>query len=670
MKRIFLFISMLVCVIAFSVVASAKNTGVSFTITNAQEFKPTDGKIFLPAYADETDITLNFSSSFEKINLNGEDGELVNDGYKLDLSQFKTTDDNGNECYKVSFYVGKSPDDYTIYKASSLPTVYISTSVGIDSLLGSMVTDETAKVYVLDNDGSYEYADSITTSQVRVRGNTTPYYAKKPLKIKLDKRADLFGMGEAKSWILLANYLDQSLLRNALLYRLASDMGMYASDFRSVDLYLDGEYQGVYLMCEKVQIQENRLNIRDMEKEMDYLNPTYPTATTTVTSGTLIDETIVTEYRYVEGVQVPEDITGGYLIELDNNRKSNRADSSYFITKTSFGENYYVIKSPEYCSKEQVEYIARIFANMEEAFASPSGRNSLGVYYTEYMDIDSFAYAYIIAELSRNYDVGGASVYFHKDADVNGETSKIYKGPLWDCDNTLGNILKNNAAVQDTYWAKNRTPWNALTQHTDFNAKVKEHFETTYDKIYDMLDAGGFIDDQIAILGTSVIMERARWNSADSTQWPLYYDGIHYDRWSGGITTFHSVPIYTDIINYTSNTTIGYLANCLEARTNWLVDQWDCDVEKRERVLNTIVDPDEPIEPDEPNEPIEPDEPIVPDEPENPSDDDNLDVDINIQIKLPTIIIPEEYKDDRMLRMIVNHLEIVIPTVKEYLLEK
>ena len=82
-------------------------------------------------------------------------------------------------------------------------------------------------------------------------------------------------------------------------------------------------------------------------------------------------------------------------------------------------------------------------------------------------------------------------------------------------------------------------------------------------------------------------MERVRWNSFDADKWPLYYDGFHYDTWSS-ITTFHSVSQYSDIINNTKNTTIGYLAYCLEARTSWLAKNWNCDVTTRERVLNVI----------------------------------------------------------------------------------
>ena len=137
------------------------------------------------------------------------------------------------------------------------------------------------------------------------------------------------------------------------------------------------------MLCEKVNINANRVNIAELEKQNDALNQQYSTKTTTITdnSAPLISETAVTEYKYVNDIVNPTDITGGYLVELDNNNKDNRSKfDSYFMVKTSFGENLYVIQSPEKCSKEQVEYIARLFAEMEESMASADGKNSQGKY--------------------------------------------------------------------------------------------------------------------------------------------------------------------------------------------------------------------------------------------------------------------------------------------------
>ena len=457
--------------------------------------------------------------------------------------------------------------------------MFVETTKGAENIISHNGKDEETLITIFNSDGTVEYKDE-SFSEIKVRGNTTNSYAKKPFQIKLENKQSLFGMAQGKNWILLANYLDQSLLRNSIMFRLAELLGMKSSDFQSVDLYIDGQYYGIYLLCEKVQVSKSRVNITDLEKATDLLNPTYKDSATKVTSGALIDETILIEYSYIEGVVNPTDITGGYLIELDNNYYKN--ELCYFRTQN----NAYVLKSPEYASKEQVEYIARLFAEMEEAIMAQDGKNRLGKHYTDYIDIDSFVYAYIIAEYSRNYDAGSSSMYFYKDADVNGVQSKIFKGPLWDCDNTLGNILKNGASNTEGFWAKNRSIWAGLTKKAEFNQKVTEEFEKLYDSIIDMISAGGYVESLVKELGASVLMERNRWKSDNYTYWPTYYDGTHYDKWQSS-QVFNFVEEYSNGIDGNSTTVIGYLCEHMENRANYLATEWGCDVTLRERALNT-----------------------------------------------------------------------------------
>jgi len=154
---------------------------------------------------------------------------------------------------------------------------------------------------------------------------------------------------------------------------------------------------------------------------------------------------------------------------------------------------------------------------------------------------------------------------------------------LWDCDNTLGNIHKNGASNTEGYWARNRSIWAGLTKHSEFNALVTRELARVYDDIFDMIDAGGYIYEQVKDIGQSIFMERARWSSGNYSKWPVYYDGTHYDRWQ-------SAPVFNFVKGYYSygldkddSTVIGYLCEHIEARLNWLADEWGCDVTLRER---------------------------------------------------------------------------------------
>ncbi len=603
MKKKLIFL-LLICAFAFALAISIYGADVQPTIVldNGIELTPIDNCFYLPSSADITKLKFNFGSSHTSITY---DGNTVNDGSVIDVSSHATIDKISGSMtyYKIQFKTTDTSlpnQTIYIYRANSLPAVFINTSIGSDLMIGSNIADSSSAVKLVDSDGTVLVSQDIC--EVRTRGNSTPTMLKKPFQIKFEQKLDVFGMGKAKTWLLLANYLDQSYIRNSIMYKLAKDMGMGASDFRNVDVYVDGEYQGVYLLCEKVNINKNRVNITELEDLNDALNSSYG-STTVVTSGSLIDNTVLTEYQYVNNMVNPEDITGGYLIELDNNNKDKRHTfGSYFMTSTEFGQNLYVIKSPEYCSKEQVEYIAKIFAEIEEAMASSNGKNSLGKHYTEYIDLESYAVAYIMAEYGKNYDAGSASIYFNKDIDRNGEFSKVVKGPLWDCDNTLGNIRRNGADDQEAMWASNRTPWNMLTRHRDFNELVKEKFEIAYDLIYDMLDYGGFITQQLEDLGNSPHMDRLRWSSYDDSQWPLYADGsMHYwERY--GDDNFHAFRYYKDGLNNTTDTAMGFLCVTMQERAEYLATVWGCEMPRRTRVLITDV----PIEPDEPNEPNEP----------------------------------------------------------------
>ncbi len=617
-RLLFLFVIILSAFI-FTLIASGAELNLGVQLDNDVIVRASDNVIYLPSYVDITDVKIVYKQTENAVTLSS---KPFASGDSVDLSYYLKRDSESRTTYYELTFIEAGqviPEDKVyIYKSNNLPAIFIDSSIGKDKLIGNNITDSNTVVSIIDKDGG-SYVNQSGT-EVRVRGNSTPTYAKKPFQIKFQNKIDLFGMGKAKTWVLLANYLDQSYIRNSIMYRLAKLMGMNASDFQNVEVFIDGEYQGVYLLCEKVNINSNRVDIHELEDDNELLNEGYSDSliskTETVTSGAFIDENAIIEYKYVKDLVNPEDITGGYLIELDNNNKDNRHNfGSYFITKTDKSENLYVIKSPEYCSKEQVEYIAKIFAEMEEAMASSNGTNSKGKHYTDFIDIDSFAVAYIMAELGRNYDAGGASIYFHKDKDTNGEFSKIVKGPLWDCDNVLGNIHRGDAQNQTTMWAKNRTPWNMLTQHTDFNAKVKEKFEIAYDLIYDMLDKDGFIDEQIREIGYSAKMDRIRWKQSDKDSWPLYADGTKHWFNKGGSKAFPIYTKYTDYVNNTKDNAVGYLCLALEERTNYLVNAWGCVVEKRTRILNEI--PPE-IDNTEPSQPVVPNAPTTPENPETP----------------------------------------------------
>ena len=584
MKRLYFVLIFVISIFVGTLAVSASD--VSVVDEHGNEYTHIAYEFYLPSHILPSNlkikladgVTLQYQSNDEYIN--------VNNGDILDVSSNKMNY-QGKPVYVVNAIIDSTQTYFILHFANSLPSVNIQTSKSPENIIEYGVKDEAVKTSVILKDGSIMHQDYDSIGQLKIRGNATTAYAKKPFQLKLASKAGLFGMASDKTWILLANYDDQSLIRNNVMYQLGKELGIRTCGFKNVDLFINGQYYGVYLLCEKVEIDKGRVEIHDLEQDNDLLNSSYLGFSTRVTSGNLIDTTIITEYRYIENVVNPENITGGYLIELDNNYYKN--ELCYFSTENN---NHYVIKSPEYPSKKQVEYIARLFAEMEEAIMSEEGYNSLGRHYTEYVDIDSLASAYILQEFGRNYDAGSSSMYFYKDIDKEGQSSKIFKGPLWDCDNTLGNIHKNDASNPEGYWANDRSIWAGLTKKSDFMELVSQKFARTYDYIFDMIDAGGFIDRQVDDIGDSIYMEISRWNSDNYEKWPLYYDGTHYDRWQSA-PVFNFVDTYSKGANEDSSTVIGYLCEHIELRANWLVNEWGCDVTLRERNTTPPVENEE-----------------------------------------------------------------------------
>lgn len=280
-----------------------ENTAVSIQTQSGARY------LFLPANADLSALTLWFNGGDAKASANGKSvtlGIMVSDAIG---SVYLTSADPGQDRQWVE-------QDKDNHKAK-----------------GQMV--------YLRPDGSTVYAGDL--KQIKGRGNSTWDYPKKPYQIKLADKCDLLGAGEEpeSTWVLLANYCDETLIHNSITYDLAQSLGMtYTPHCEPVDLYYDGEYRGSYLLCEKTEVGDGRVAIDDLEGEIEKANPhvedmdRLSTATAVNASGNT--------YQYVAGLTVPKDYSGGYLLEMDFEVRA-KAEKSWFTTSAG---SYVVVKSP------------------------------------------------------------------------------------------------------------------------------------------------------------------------------------------------------------------------------------------------------------------------------------------------------------------------------------
>ena len=298
----------------------------------------------------------------------------------------------------------------------------------------------TGSMVMLGSDGTTVYSGGLT--QIKGRGNSTWNGAKKPYQIKLSSKTDLLQTGDkdnrAKTWVLLANFFDSTMLRNSIAFDLAAAMGMDpALQYTPISLYYDGEYRGAYVLSEKVEINSGRVDITDLEEANEAANPTVedltelPTATGKTDNGAT--------YIYCTGMQSPEDITGGYLLEID---MASRAQEEICYFVTSRGE-YVVVKSPECCSKEEMAYIASLYQEYEDAVYSGGTNAATGKSYAEYVNLESIVQCYLINEISKNPDGFHTSAYLYKDAG----SDMMRMGPIWDYDLAFGIGVGANSPV-------------------------------------------------------------------------------------------------------------------------------------------------------------------------------------------------------------------------------
>lgn len=162
---------------------------------------------------------------------------------------------------QISLAGGKSVS-VNIVKSAEIPAMFIQTASGtLDKVHANKDNKEKGTMALVKADRSVDFDGNL--KQIKGRGNSTWGFAKKPYNIKLENSSDLLGMGKGKGWCLLANYADRSLLRNRIVYNLAEETGIpFTMDSRNIDLYINGDYMGSYLITEKSKSEKRESTLR------------------------------------------------------------------------------------------------------------------------------------------------------------------------------------------------------------------------------------------------------------------------------------------------------------------------------------------------------------------------------------------------------------------------
>lgn len=398
--------------------------------------------------------------------------------------------------------------------SSNLPIVVIDTR-------GQFIPDEPkiiARMGIIDNgpDAVNQLSDLYTGYDglvgIERRGASSQSFAKLSYAVETrgadstDLDVSLLGLPEEEDWILHGPYSDKSLVRNVLIYELARRMGRYASRTRFVELILNNDYQGVYVLMEKIKRDKNRVDISK-------LNPEEITG---------------------------DDLTGGYIVKIDkvSGGETEGWHSPYAprqgLQQRVFYQYHY--PKPSDIVPEQRDYIRAVIADFEEVMVSTDFADP-DTGYPQYIDVDSAVDFCILNEIARNVDGYRLSTFLYKDKDSIGN-GKLVLGPIWDFNLSFGNADYYSAGLREGFQIQTPLPstdgfmppfwWEKLWREPNFNAKVIERWQELRQGPLHADSLMQFIDAQVSLLQDAAPRNFDKWNILGTYVWPNAFVGNTY----------------------------------------------------------------------------------------------------------------------------------------------
>lgn len=374
--------------------------------------------IFLPSYAEDAEVVFCADDIFG-VTI---DGTRLSD--EMDVRQFPL-----NTPLELTYYNydGIRSTQITFVQSANVGTLYLYVPERdmeyVHEKKGNK-TSGTACMY--DATGQILYDGGL--SEIAGRGNYTWSLDKKPYNITLASDADLLGTGAADRWILLANAADPSHLRNKITYTFASEFGLsYSPACDWVDLYINGTYNGLYLLSERNEIHSQRI---DIDEENSFL-------VSTELEERMIDQKL-----------------------------------SYYRSENA---NIFRIRHNTLPAGE----MENVLQCVENAILAEDGTDPLTQKsYTELIDMDSWARKYLMEEIFGNYDGGSISQYFYYEQ----SNGKVYAGPIWDMDNSMG--ISEWASSANTVLAGRAHIWNREDHPLFYSLMQKEDFHEMVLQLY------------------------------------------------------------------------------------------------------------------------------------------------------------------------------------------
>ncbi len=315
----------------------------------------------------------------------------------------------------------------------------------------------------------------------------------------------LLGLPKENDWILLAPYSDKSLIRDVLIHRIASELMPYASRSRMCELVVNGEYQGVYVLMEKIKRDKNRVNIHELLP------------------------------RHNSG----DSITGGYILKIDKTTGSQaQGGFSTPVFGSSGKRSYYQYDEPEanVITSAQKAYIQSLLTDFETTFITDKWKDPQQGF-RKYADENSMIDFMILQEIANNVDGYRLSSYLYKDIDS--KNKKIKFGPVWDFNLGFGNANYCSGGTTNVmaYDFASRCPgdgfglpfyWPLLVQDSAYGEHLYQRWSFLRKGILQEQKLHFFIDSLVTHMGDAVSRNFQKWPVLGTYVWPNLYVGGSY----------------------------------------------------------------------------------------------------------------------------------------------
>ncbi|GAB4131723.1 MAG: hypothetical protein Fur0041_02440 [Bacteroidia bacterium] len=462
-----------------------------------------------------TAVWAPFTGTFRPMGQMGRvnNGQNGNGTWKLRIIDTYPADAGTLISWSITF--GNNPANYFSINESDLPIFVINTNnqaipdePRIMADMGVIWNGDGNRNHLSDPFNHYNGKCGIET-----RGASSAGFPKKSFDIELwdvngnDIDSALCGFPKESDWVLSAQYTDKTLMRGMLTFHLFREMGWYAPRFKPVELIVNGEYLGVYILLEKVKRDNDRIDISKLQP--------------TDISG--------------------DQLTGGYIIKLDKNSGSSDPGwNSPYLPWPSGDSIYFNFYYPDGATivPQQSAYIKAYIDSFETALIGPNFMDT-ATGYRAFTDINSCVDAFIIQEFTKSIDAYRKSFYLYKDRDSKG--GKLVMAPIWDYDLTYGNAgfcqgesytgwqYNFNYVCNGDYWL-NPFWFERMTQDSIFNQQVRCRWEELRGTILSEAYLDNWIDSVAGFMNESQGWNFTIWPIQGIYVWPNYYIGANFQE--------------------------------------------------------------------------------------------------------------------------------------------